>query len=159
MASEKVKAFLEEKGIADRILEFDESTMSCEMAAGKIGCSEGEICKAMAFDDGQGGCILVQSAGDVKVKGSKFRKQFGFGPSMLSAFKVKKLTGHLPGGICGFAITSPKVKVFCDVSMKRFEKIYPACGTDRSAIPVSLDELVDLTGSQGWIDVCTEPAL
>ncbi|MBQ6621288.1 MAG: YbaK/EbsC family protein [Mogibacterium sp.] len=154
MSIERVRKFFEKKGIADRILEFGEESTTVEMASEIIGCSPARICKAMAYEGRDGECILIQSAGDAKVSNSKFKQVFGFRPTMMSREKTAEMTGHEIGGICGFAIENPKVKVYCDRSVTRFQTLFPACGSDGSAIEMTVDELLRYSDSMGLIDVC-----
>lgn len=157
MAIDKVREYFRGYGIEDRILEFPVSSATVELAAGAAGVIPARICKTLSFEDGEDGCILVQTSGDAKVNNGKFKKAFGFKPKMLKAEKVIELTGHAIGGVCAFAIENEKVKVYSDLSMKRFESVYPACGSSNSAIELTCDELFKYSKSLEWIDVCKIP--
>lgn len=154
MAIDKVKEYFKAYGIDDRILEFPVSSATVELAAEAAGVIPARICKTLSFEDGEGGCILIQTSGDAKVNNGKFKKKFGFKPKMLKAEKVIELIGHAIGGVCAFAIENEKVKVYADLSMKRFESVYPACGSSNSAIELTCDELFKYSKSLEWIDVC-----
>ncbi|MBR5488481.1 MAG: YbaK/EbsC family protein, partial [Firmicutes bacterium] len=99
----------------------------------------------------------IQAAGDGKVNNGKFKRQFGFKPKMLSAEDVLEYTGHAIGGVCAFAIENEDVDVYADVSMQRFETVFPACGSSNSAIEFTCDELAKYSNSKGWVDVCKLP--
>ena len=154
MAIEKVRAYFKEFGIEDRIMEFDVSSATVELAAQAVGVEGARICKTLSFKNGEEGCILIQMAGDAKINNRKFKDQFGFKAKMLTAEEVVAFTGHAIGGVCAFAIENPKVRVFCDESMKRFETIFPACGSSNSAIELTIPELERLSAYDSWVDVC-----
>lgn len=157
MAIDKVREYFRNYGIEERILEFPVSSATVELAAEAAGVIPARICKTLSFEDGEDGCILIQTSGDAKVNNGKFKRMFGFKPKMLKAEKVIELTGHAIGGVCAFAIENEKVKVYADLSMKRFESVYPACGSDNSAIELTCDELFKYSKSLEWIDVCKIP--
>ncbi|MBR5316111.1 MAG: YbaK/EbsC family protein [Firmicutes bacterium] len=157
MAIDKVKAYFKTFGIEDRIMEFDVSSATVDLAAQAVGVEGARICKTLSFKDGEEGCILVQMAGDAKVNNRKFKDQFGFKAKMLTAEEVIDFTGHAIGGVCAFAIENPNVRVFCDQSMQRFETVFPACGSSNSAIEFTCDELFQYSRSEGWIDVSKLP--
>ena len=127
-----------------------------ELAAHAVGVSGARICKTLSFKS-EDGCILIQMAGDSKVDNRKFKDYFGFKAKMLSAEEVEFYTGHAVGGVCAFAVENPKVRIFCDVSMKRFETVFPACGSANSAIELTCDEIFGFSKSEAWIDVSKLP--
>lgn len=157
MAIEKVRKYFEKYGIEDRILEFAVSSATVELAAKAVGVEGARICKTLSFKDGDDGCILIQTAGDTKIDNRKFKDTFGQKAKMLSAEEVVEFTGHAIGGVCAFAIDNPKVKVYCDESLKRFETVFPACGSSNSAIEFTCDELFRYSNAIGWINVCKIP--
>lgn len=157
MAIEKVRAFFRELGMEDRIQEFDVSSATVELAALAVGVEGARICKTLSFKDGEDGCILIQTAGDTKIDNRKFKDTFQQKAKMLTAEEVVAFTGHAIGGVCAFAIDNPRVRVFCDESMKRFETVFPACGSANSAIELTCDELFTISGAESWIDVCKLP--
>lgn len=157
MAIEKVRALFRQLGMEERIQEFDVSSATVELAARAVGTSEARICKTLSFKDGEEGCILIQTAGDTKIDNRKFKDTFGQKAKMLTAEEVVAFTGHAIGGVCAFAIDNPRVRVFCDESMKRFETVFPACGSANSAIELTCDELFDVSKAEKWIDVCKIP--
>ncbi len=157
MAIEKVREYFKALGIEDRIQEFDVSSATVELAAQAVGVPGARICKTLSFKSPQG-CILIEMAGDAKVDNRKFKDYFGFKAKMLSPEEVEFYTGHAIGGVCAFAIENPATVVYCDVSMKRFETVFPACGSANSAIELTCGELFDFSKAKAWIDVSKLPA-
>ena len=152
MSIDSVRSFLRSKGMEDEILEFDESSATVELAAHAVGCEPARIAKTLSFDLA-GETIVVVTAGDMRIAGSKFKAVFKGKPKMLPAIEVEDRTGHAVGGVCPFALKDG-VKVYLDVSMKRFGTVFPACGSSNSAIELSPEKLERLSGAAGWVDVC-----
>ena len=159
MAIEKVREFFRDLGMEERIQEFDVSSATVELAAQAVGVEGARICKTLSFKDGEDGCILIQTAGDTKIDNRKFKDTFGQKAKMLTEEEVVEFTGHAIGGVCAFAIENPRVRVFCDVSMKRFETVFPACGSSNSAIELTCDEIFRISKAEKWIDVCKIPEM
>ena len=158
MAIEKVKEYFRQFGIEDKIMEFDVSSATVNLAAEAVGVEGARICKTMSFLKPDGaGAILVQMAGDGRINNRKFKDQFGFKAKMLKPDEVIEYTGHAIGGVCAFAIERDDVDVYCDESMKRFETVFPACGSDNSAIELTNDELYEYSRAAGWVDICKLP--
>lgn len=153
MSIEKVRAYFRELGMEDRVREFDVSSATVPLAAKALGCAEAHIAKSMAFADKDGGCLMVVTAGDGKIDNRKFKDTFGMKAKMLSFEETAEKVGHAVGGVCPFAVNAG-IRVFLDVSMKRFETVYPACGSSNSAIGLSCDELEKYSACAGWVDVC-----
>lgn len=152
MAIEKVKAYFREYGMEERILEFDVSSATVELAAAALHCEPQRIAKTLSFMvDGHG--VLVVAAGDAKIDNHKYKAQFGTKAKMLSPEEVERLVGHGVGGVCPFAVNQG-VKVYLDVSLKRFETVFPACGSSNSAIELTIGELEKYSGYGEWVDVC-----
>ena len=152
MAIEKVRAYFEQLGIADRIQEFDVSSATVELAAQAVGVEGARICKTLSFKSPEG-CILIHTAGDTKIDNSKFKGFFGMKAKMLSPEEVLMYTGHAVGGVCAFAVENPQVKIYCDQSLKRFDTVFPACGSANSAIELTCSELFNYSRALEWIDV------
>ena len=152
MSIEKVKEYLKAFGVEDRVQEFDVSSATVELAAKALGTEGARIAKTLSFY-GTDGCILVVAAGDARIDNSKFKNQFHIKAKMLSAEDVVKLTGHIVGGVCPFALDG-NVKVYLDISLKRFETVYPAAGTANSAIKLTPEELYSISKAEQWVDVC-----
>lgn len=152
MAIEKVREYFAELGLSQRIQEFDVSSATVELAAQAVGCEPARIAKTLSFAMGEG-CILVVTAGDKKIDNGKFKAQFGCKAKMLPYEAVERLTGHQVGGVCPFAV-NPGTKVYTDISLQRFETVYPAAGSANSAVELACDELFRYSGSEAWVDVC-----
>ena len=158
MSIEAVRKHFKKLGIDHRIQEFEVSSATVELAAKAVGVEGARICKTLSFKDGNDGCILVQTAGDAKIDNRKFKDTFGHKAKMLSPDEVVAFTGHTIGGVCAFGINNQKVKTYCDISLKRFTTVFPACGSSNSAIEFTCDELFQYSQSIEWIDVCKLPA-
>lgn len=152
MSIEKVRAYFQELGMADKILEFPSSSATVELAAQAVGVIPARIAKTLSFKKEEG-CILIVAAGDAKIDNPKFKAQFGRKASMLSPDAALALTGHAVGGVCPFAVPED-VEVYTDISLKRFPTVFPAAGSSNSAIELSCGELFTYSHSRGWIDVC-----
>lgn len=152
MAIEKVRAYFAQFGIAERIMEFDVSSATVELAAQALGCEPRRIAKTLSFDAG-GETVLVVAAGDGKIDNSKYKAQFGTKAKMLTYDEVEERVGHAVGGVCPFGV-EPGVKVYLDRSLQRFETVFPACGSANSAIELTLPELERYSGALSWVDVC-----
>ena len=127
MAIEKVREYFRTRGIEDRILEFDSSSATVALAAQAVGCEENRIAKTLSFHVGDD-VVLIVTAGDTKINNSKYKAQFGTKAKMLSFEEVEPLIGHGVGGVCPFAVNEGVV-VYLDESLKRFETVFPACGS------------------------------
>ena len=154
MSIEKVRKYFEQYGMDDKIMEFEVSSATVDLAAKAVGVEGARICKTLSLKDGDSGCILIQTAGDTKIDNRKFKDTFGQKAKMLSPDEVLEFTGHAVGGVCAFGIENENVRVFCDISMKRFSTVFPACGSANSAIELSCDDLFRYSGAIDWIDVC-----
>lgn len=152
MAFEKAKAYLEEKGFGDRVQEFEVSSATVELAAIAVGTEPARIAKSLTFlvEDKP---VMIICAGDVKIDNSKYKGMFHTKAKMLTPQQVEEMIGHAVGGVCPFGIKDG-VSVYLDESMKRFDTVYPACGSSNSAVKLTCEELEKLSGSLGWIDVC-----
>lgn len=157
MAIEKVREYFRQFAMEDRILEFDVSSATVELAAQAVGVEGARICKTLSFKDGEQACILVQTAGDTKIDNRKFKDTFGQKARMLTAEEVLAFTGHAVGGVCAFGIENENVKVYCDESLRRFATVFPACGSANSAIELTCEELFRYSHALAWIDVCKLP--
>ncbi|EOS29240.1 hypothetical protein C804_03686 [Lachnospiraceae bacterium A4] len=152
MAIEQVRTYLKQYGVEEKILEFDVSSATVELAAAALNCEAQRIAKTLAFMvDGR--AVLVVAAGDAKIDNPKYKAQFGTKAKMLSPNETELLVGHAVGGVCPFAVKEG-VEVYLDVSLKRFETVFPACGSANSAIELRIPELEKYSGFVSWIDVC-----
>ena len=155
MSIEKARAHLAQFGAEGRILEFDESSATVELAAHALGVEPARIAKTLSFK-AEDGCMLVVAAGDARVDNRKFKDCFGIKAKMLTADEVLDLVGHPVGGVCPFGINDD-VPVCLDVSLRRFETVFPAVGSANSAIELTLDELRMFSKAIDWVDVCKLP--
>ena len=153
MSIEIVKDYFRGFGMEDKVLEFDVSSATVQLAAIALGTEEARIAKTMSFkkDDG---CILVVTAGDVKIDNAKYKHTFGLKAKMLTADEVIDLIGHAIGGVCPFAVKEGVKAIYIDESVKRFETIFPACGSSNSAIELTPEELFEYSKANSWVDVC-----
>ena len=152
MSIEKVRAYFAGFGMQDRILEFPVSSATVELAAQAVGVIPARIAKTLSFlvDDA---CVLVVAAGDAKIDNAKYKAMFHTKAKMLTPEQVTQFTGHAIGGVCPFG--NPEgVKSYLDVSLKRFDTVFPAAGSSNSAIELTCDELTQYSNSLGWVDVC-----
>ena len=152
MSIEKVKAYFASQGMADRVLEFDVSSATVELAAAALGCEPCRIAKSLSFMV-DGCAILVVAAGDAKVDNAKYKARFATKAKMLTPNEAVTLIGHAVGGVCPFAVNAD-VAVYLDESLKRFDTVFPACGSSNSAIELTIPELETHSGYTAWVDVC-----
>jgi len=152
MAIGRVRETLKTLGMEHRILEFEGSSATVELAAAAVGCEPKRIAKTLSFMQNDTPALIV-TAGDAKIDNQKYKAAFAVKAKMLSPEEALRLTGHAVGGVCPFAVNDG-VAVYLDVSMKRFLTVFPACGSDNSAIELTLPELERASGSAAWVDVC-----
>ena len=152
MSLEAVKLYLKNYNKSDEVMVFDTSSATVELAAKALNVEPARIAKTLSFKVNDG-CVLIVVAGDVRIDNRQFKDFFKVKAKMLSADEVLEYTGHAIGGVCPFAVDE-EVKVYTDVSLKRFKTVFPACGSSNSAIELTCDELFTISKSLGWIDVC-----
>ena len=152
MAIEKVKAYFKQFGIEGRIQELGESSATVELAAQALHTAPCRIAKTLSFLVGEGP-VLIVAAGDAKIDNHKYKEQFVTKAKMLTPEQAETLVGHAVGGVCPFAV-QPGVKVYMDESLRRFETVFPACGSSNSAIELTIPELERYAGFDAWVDVC-----
>ena len=152
MSFERVKNYLAPFGLADRCIDLKDSSATVALAAQALGTEEARIAKTMSFllDDTP---LIVVVAGDARVDNHKFKETFHKKAKMIPGADCEKYIGHRPGGVCPFDLPDT-VPVYLDVSMKRFDIVYQAAGTDHSAVKLTLEELEKASRSRGWVDVC-----
>ncbi|MEH7343294.1 YbaK/EbsC family protein [Bacillus sp. JJ1532] len=153
MSLESVKNHFKKWNRAADIMEFDVSSATVDMAAEAIGVIPARIAKTLSFRGEGDQAILVVAAGDAKIDNKKFRETFGFKARMLSAEEVVEQTGHVIGGVCPFGLAN-ELGIYLDVSMKRFNTIFPACGSTNSAIELTCEEIFEYSSAKQWVDVC-----
>lgn len=152
MSIEKVRAYFEKYGIDGRIQEFEASSATVELAASVLKCEPKRIAKTLSFmvHDRP---VLVVAAGDARIDNPRYKAQFGTKAKMLTPEEAARLIGHAVGGVCPFAVNEG-IEVYLDESLKRFETVFPACGSSNSAIELTIPELERYSGFRSWIDVC-----
>lgn len=152
MAIEKVKKYFKKYDMEDRIQEFDVSSATVELAAEALHCEPCRIAKTLSFMAKEQP-VLIVTAGDAKIDNPKYKAQFGTKAKMLTYEEVESLTGHAVGGVCPFAVNDG-LTIYLDESLKRFQTVFPACGSSNSAIELTIEELEKYSGYTAWIDVC-----
>ncbi len=152
MSIERARAYLAEKGVADRIRELDHSSATVELAAEALGVEPARIAKTLSFMLHETP-ILIVAAGDAKIDNHKYKSFFGVKAKMLTPEEAETLIGHAVGGVCPFGVPE-NVKIYLDRSLTRFETVFPACGSSNSAIELTIPELEELSEMAEWVDVC-----
>jgi len=155
MAIEKVKEYFAGKGMENRVLEFPVSSATVELAAQAVGCEPARIAKTLSFMTKEGPALVV-AAGDTRIDNAKYKAFFGTKMKMLTFEQAEELIGHAVGGVCPFAVNDG-VRVYLDVSLRRFDTVFPACGSSNSAIELNCDELEEYSAAAAWVDVCKIP--
>ena len=153
MSIERVREYFRSLGREREILEFPVSSATVGLAAQAAGVIPARIAKTLSFAV-DGGCVLVVCAGDAKIDNPKYKAQFHCKAKMLTPEEALAFTGHAVGGVCPFAIDNPAVTTWLDISLRRFDTVYPAAGSSNSAIELTCDELAEYSRSSGWVDVC-----
>lgn len=152
MSIERVKAYFKKYNMEERIQEFQVSSATVELAAAALNCEPQRIAKTLSFlVDGH--AVMVVAAGDARIDNPKYKAQFGAKAKMLSPDEVESFTGHAVGGVCPFAVNEG-AQIYLDVSLKRFETVFPACGSSNSAIELTIAELEEHSNFLEWVDVC-----
>ena len=152
MSIERVKEYFEKFNMAEQIKEFEVSSATVELAAMALNCEPKRIAKTLSFIV-NGQVVLIVTAGDAKIDNAKFKEFFKIKAKMLSAEEALHLTGHAVGGICPFAVKEGVIN-YLDISLKRFDTVFPACGSSNSAIELTLVEMEQHSNYIEWIDVC-----
>jgi prolyl-tRNA editing enzyme YbaK/EbsC (Cys-tRNA(Pro) deacylase) len=152
MAIDKVREHLMKWGRDKDILEFETSSATVELAAQTLGIEQERIAKTISLKNGEGAMLIV-AAGDTKIDNSKFKAEFGFKAKMLTPEEALEFTGHAIGGVCPFGLKN-NIPVFLDESLRRFDTVYPACGSSNSAIKLTSEELEQYSQSRKWVEVC-----
>lgn len=156
MAIEKVREFFRARGMENRVMEFETSSATVELAAQAVGTDPARIAKTLSFYVGDRVALIV-AAGDARIDNPKYKAQFHTKAKMLSAADAEERIGHAVGGVCPFAVKDG-CDIYLDESLKRFETVFPACGSSNSAIELTPGELEELCQPCTWVDVCKLPA-
>ena len=152
MSIQRVRKYFKEYGMENRIQEFQVSSATVELAAQALHCDPERIAKTLSFMV-KDRVVLVVTAGDMKIDNSKYKAQFGTKAKMLSPDDAEILVGHKVGGVCPFGVKEG-VEIYLDMSLKRFETVFPACGSANSAIELTNEELERFSAAASWVDVC-----
>lgn len=152
MSIERVRKYFKTIGIDERIQEFEISSATVTLAAKALHCEESRIAKTLSFHVGER-VVLIVAAGDAKIDNAKYKAQFKTKAKMLSFDEAEPLIGHAVGGVCPFSVNEG-VETYLDVSLKRFDTVFPACGSSNSAIELTLEELEKYSDFISWVDVC-----
>ena len=153
MSVEIVRNYLAPLGLLERVMEFEASSATVELAAVAVGTTPSRIAKSLTFYAKDGTCIMVVTAGDQKIDSAKFKAAFGCKAKMMSAEDALASTGHAVGGVCPFA-TPNGVAIYLDNSLQRFDTVYPAAGSASSAVKLTCEELFAASRAVAWVDVC-----
>lgn len=155
MSLERARKYLTKKGYADRIIIPEHSSATVEEAAAALGCEPGMIAKTLSFLQGDQP-VLILAEGMARIDNKKYKSQFGCKAKMIPAGQVEELIGHDVGGVCPFGVREG-VLIYLDESLKLHEIVYPAAGTDHSAVRLSISDLEDCSDFVEWVDVCKLP--
>jgi prolyl-tRNA editing enzyme YbaK/EbsC (Cys-tRNA(Pro) deacylase) len=152
---EAVRDHLRAFGLDAAMVVLAQTSATVATAAEALGVQPGLIAKTVAvYAADADGALLVVTAGDARLANGPFKRRFGWKPRLLRVEDVEAMTGHPPGGVCPFG-NPPGVDVWLDESLRRFERVWPAAGDQRSAVGMTLTELERASGSRGWVDVTT----
>ncbi len=154
MSIDKAREHLKLWNRENDIIEFDGSSATVELAAKALNTEEARIAKTLSFKI-ENKAILIVTVGNMKIDNRKYKDEYGCKAVMLSPQEVKELIGHEIGGVCPFGIKND-VNVYLDISLKKYDFVYPACGSSNSAIKMKYDELELISRAKKWVDVCKE---
>ncbi len=152
MSIDIARDYLRNFGKENEIVEFDVSSATVELAAEAVGTEPGRIAKSLTYQFEDTG-LMVVAAGDVRVQNKAFKETFGLKARMLPADEVGAKTNHEIGGVCPFGVPK-ELPVYLDESLKRYDIVYPACGSSNSCVRLTPDELYEIAGAKGWVNVC-----
>jgi prolyl-tRNA editing enzyme YbaK/EbsC (Cys-tRNA(Pro) deacylase) len=154
MSLEKAKNYLESKGFGDRVIVPEQSSATVDAAAQALGCEPGMIAKTLSFLQGEQP-VLILVEGMARIDNKKYKARFGCKAKMIPGDQVEALIGHDIGGVCPFGINEG-VQVYLDESLKLHDTVYPAAGSDHSAVRLSIADLEACSGYLEWVDVCKQ---
>lgn len=154
MSLTSVRAWLAAHAPDLRLIEVAASTATVATAAEALGVKPGRIAKTLAIRAGDAAFLLV-ARGDARLDNAKCKAEFGARPRMLGPDETEALTGHPVGGVCPFGLAHP-LPVYCDVSLRGFDLVYPAAGSLNTSVEVTPARLFDLVAAR-WVDLCRLP--
>lgn len=155
MSIEKVRDYMKNFGMEEKILEFPVSSATVELAAKALNTEGKRIAKSLSFLVNEK-AVMIVTAGDGRIDNKKYKAEFSCKAKMLTPEQVDEMIGHSIGGVCPFAVNTG-VEVYLDESLKRFETVFPACGSSNSAIELTIPQLEKLSGFIKWVDICKLP--
>ncbi|MBR3948205.1 MAG: YbaK/EbsC family protein [Clostridia bacterium] len=155
MSIEKVRDYMKNFGMEEKILEFPVSSATVELAAKALNTEGKRIAKSLSFLVNEK-AVMIVTAGDGRIDNKKYKAEFSCKAKMLTPEQVDEMIGHSIGGVCPFAVNTG-VEVYLDESLKRFETVFPACGSSNSAIELTIPQLEELSGFIKWVDICKLP--
>ena len=155
MSLDSVRAFLDREAPDIAIIDQGASTATVNEAALALGVEPGQIAKTLSVRIADK-AVLIVARGDARLDNRKTKATFGGRPRMLGAEEVEQLTGHPVGGVCPFGLATP-LAIYCDVSLRDFDEVFPAAGSRTSSVRLTPDRLARLTAAE-WVDVCTSSA-
>lgn len=150
MSLQSVQIFFEQHAPDITILQTPEPTATVLDAARVHGVEPAQIAKTLSLwlkDE----VILLVMGGDCRLDNRRFKEHFGGKAKMLNADEVVHWTSHPVGGVCPFGLPHP-LRVFADVSLKRFEVVLPAAGAVNAAVRLPPERLAQLVKAE-WVDV------
>jgi prolyl-tRNA editing enzyme YbaK/EbsC (Cys-tRNA(Pro) deacylase) len=155
MSVENVKKYLNQWGMGDRVKETLTSSATVTDAAQTIGVEPARIAKTLSLrSTEQNKSILIVCAGDAKIDNASFKRKFALQARMLSPQETLEITGHSIGGVCPFDINTNLNTIYLDISLKRFDTVFPACGSSNSYLEMTIEELFKTSNAKDWVDVC-----
>ena len=152
MSLEKARNYLKTRGYEDRIIIPEHSSATVAEAAAALGCEPGMIAKTLSFLQGEKP-VLILAEGMARIDNKKYKERFSCKARMIPPELVEELVGHDIGGVCPFGVND-NVEIYLDESLKKHETVYPAAGTDHSAVKLSISELARCCDDPEWVDVC-----
>ena len=156
MSIEAGRAYFRQFGMEERVQEFTVSSATVDLAAKALGVEGARIAKTLSFKTADG-CMLILAAGDARIDNHKFKEKFHMKPRCSRPTRCWSWWAIRSAGVCPFGCKEG-IPVYLDVSLQRFETVFPAVGSPSSAIELNLDELYKYSNALEWIDVCKLPA-
>ena len=153
MSLESVRAFFAENAPDIAVIESPISSATVALAAEAYGVEPGRIAKTLSLRIGEH-VVLIVASGTARMDNKKVKALFGGKPKMLGVHEVAEITGHDVGGVCPFGLKTP-LPVYCDVSLKAFDKVVPAAGSTHSAVRIAPSRMAELVKAE-WVDVCQD---